>query len=166
MPDGISLRGKDLGKMRKSDIRDDNGNNLNEQKWKTDGVSFTIIGGADGPTSIFLAGKLGGNDAKEQSEEEAEAQTKEQMEEQTEMKAEVITAKQAKEIMEQNTECVILDVREQSEYEEGHIAGAILIPYTEMENKAEEELPDKDQLILVYCRSGRRSAIAAASAIS
>lgn len=79
--------------------------------------------------------------------------------------AEVITAEQAKEIMEQNTECVILDVREQSEYEEGHIAGAILIPYTEMENKAEEELPDKDQLILVYCRSGRRSAIAAASLV-
>lgn len=81
-----------------------------------------------------------------------------------ETKAEVITAKQAKEIMEQNTECVILDVREQSEYEEGHIAGAILIPYTEIKNR-KEELPDKDQLILIYCRSGRRSAIAAASLI-
>ena len=147
--------------MRKSDIRDDNGNTLNEQKWKTDGVSFTIIGGADGPTSIFLAGKLGGNDAKEQSEEEAEAQTKEQMEEQTEMKAEVITAKQAKEIMDSGEQCVILDVREADEYTDGHIEGAIQLSYTEIETRAEQVLTDKDKLILVYCRSGRRSAIAA-----
>lgn len=75
--------------------------------------------------------------------------------------AEVITAEQAKEIMERNEDCVILDVRDQSEYEEGHIEGAILIPYTEIENRADEVLKDKDPLILVYCRSGRRSAIAA-----
>ena len=56
---------------------------------------------------------------------------------------------------------VILDVREQDEYDAGHISGAILIPYTQIEAKANEMLPDKDQLILVYCRSGRRSKIAA-----
>lgn len=81
-----------------------------------------------------------------------------------EIKAEIITAEQAKEMMDQNKECVILDVRDQSEYDEGHIPDAILIPYTEIENRA-EELPDKNQLILVYCRSGRRSAIAAASLV-
>lgn len=81
-----------------------------------------------------------------------------------EIKAEIITAEQAKEMMDQNKECVILDVRDQSEYDEGHIPGAILIPYTEIENRA-EELPDKNQLILVYCRSGRRSAIAVASLV-
>lgn len=81
-----------------------------------------------------------------------------------EIKAEIITAEQAKEMMDQNKECVILDVRDQSEYDEGHIPGAILIPYTEIKNRA-EELPDKNQLILVYCRSGRRSAIAAASLV-
>lgn len=75
----------------------------------------------------------------------------------------LITAEQAKEIMDQNQECVILDVRDKNEYNDGHIAGAILIPYTEIQNKAEKILPDKDQLILVYCRSGRRSAIAAES---
>jgi len=56
-------------------------------------------------------------------------------------------------------------VREQDEYDSGHIPGAILIPYTEIENKAEEMIPDKDELILVYCRSGRRSKIAAESLI-
>ena len=56
---------------------------------------------------------------------------------------------------------VILDVRTQEEYDQGHIPGAILIPNTEIEARAEQELPDKDQLILVYCRSGRRSKLAA-----
>ena len=72
-----------------------------------------------------------------------------------------ITAEEAKEIMDTEEGYVILDVREQDEYDAGHISGAILIPYTQIEAKANEMLPDKDQLILVYCRSGRRSKIAA-----
>ena len=68
-----------------------------------------------------------------------------------------------KKIMDSGEEHIILDTREQDEFDEGHIPGAILIPYTEIENKAEEMLPDKDKLILVYCRSGRRSKIAAES---
>ena len=74
---------------------------------------------------------------------------------------EQITAEDAKKIMDSGEEHIILDTREQDEFDEGHIPGAILIPYTEIENKAEEMLPDKDKLILVYCRSGRRSKIAA-----
>ena len=76
---------------------------------------------------------------------------------------EQITAEDAKKIMDSGEEHIILDTREQDEFDEGHIPGAILIPYTEIENKAEEMLPDKDKLILVYCRSGRRSKIAAES---
>ena len=76
---------------------------------------------------------------------------------------EQITAKDAKKIIDSGEDCIILDVREQDEYNEGHISNAILIPYTEIENKAEKMLPDKDKLILVYCRSGRRSKIAAES---
>ena len=72
-----------------------------------------------------------------------------------------ITAEEAKEIMDTEEGYVILDAREQDEYDAGHISGAILIPYTQIEAKANEMLPDKDQLILVYCRSGRRSKIAA-----
>ena len=70
---------------------------------------------------------------------------------------------EAKRIMDEESDYIIVDAREQSEYDEGHIKGAIVIPYTEIEQKAEEILPDKEQLILVYCRSGRRSKIAAQS---
>ncbi len=72
-----------------------------------------------------------------------------------------ITAEEAKRIMDTEEGYIILDVRTQEEYDEGHIPGAILIPNTEIEERAEEELTDKDQLILVYCRSGRRSKMAA-----
>ena len=70
---------------------------------------------------------------------------------------------EAKRIMDEESDYIIVDAREQSEYDEGHIKGAIVIPYTEIEQKAEELLPNKTQLILVYCRSGRRSKIAAQS---
>ena len=72
-----------------------------------------------------------------------------------------ITAEAAKEIMDTEEDFFILDVRTREEYDEGHIPGAVLIPNTEIETRAEEELPDKGQLILVYCRSGRRSNLAA-----
>ena len=72
-----------------------------------------------------------------------------------------ITAEEAKQIMDSEEGYIILDVRTQEEYDEGHIPGAILIPHTEIEARAEEVLTDKDQLILVYCRSGRRSKLAA-----
>ena len=72
-----------------------------------------------------------------------------------------ITAEEAKQIMDSQEGYLILDVREQEEYDAGHIPGAIVIPHTEIAEKASEALPDKDQLILVYCRSGRRSKIAA-----
>ena len=72
-----------------------------------------------------------------------------------------ITAEEAKAIMDREEGYIILDVREQEEYNQGRIPGAILIPYTEIKAKAETVLTDKDQLILVYCRSGRRSKIAA-----
>ena len=104
-----------------------------------DDSSIGIIGGADGPTSIIVA-------------EKGEKAMYEQ-----------ITPEEAKKIMDSGEEHIILDTREKDEFDEGHIPGAILIPYTEIENKAEEMLPDKDKLILVYCRSGRRSKIAAES---
>lgn len=63
--------------------------------------------------------------------------------------------------MDTESNYVILDVRTQEEFDEGHIPGAILIPDYEIEEKAETALPDKNQLILVYCRSGRRSKLAA-----
>ena len=100
-----------------------------------------IVGGADGPTSIVVYDK-------------GEKAMYEQ-----------ISPEVAKEIMDSDVEHIILDTREQDEFEEGHIPGSILIPYTEIENKAEDILPNKDKLILVYCRSGRRSKIASESLV-
>lgn len=101
--------------------------------------SIGIIGGADGPTSIIIAEK--GEKAMYQQ----------------------ITAEEAKKIMDSGEEHIVLDTREQEEFDNGHIPGALLIPYTEIENKAEEMIPDKNAQILVYCRSGRRSKIASLS---
>ena len=72
-----------------------------------------------------------------------------------------ITAQEAKTIMDTEAGYVILDTRTREEYDQGHIPGAIQIAHDEIMEKAEEVLTDKDQLILVYCRSGRRSKIAA-----
>ena len=73
---------------------------------------------------------------------------------------EQISAAEAKEIMDTQEGYAIIDARTEEEFSEGHIKGAIMIPEYEISNRAEKELPDKNQLILVYCRSGRRSKIA------
>ena len=74
---------------------------------------------------------------------------------------EQIDGAKAKALMDSESGYIIIDARTQEEYDQGHIPGAILIPEYEIADRAEKELPDKDQLILVYCRSGRRSKIAA-----
>ena len=71
-----------------------------------------------------------------------------------------IDAEEAKKMMEASEDIIILDVRTEDEYNSGHIEGAILIPDNEISDKAEEVLSDKAATILVYCRSGRRSASA------
>ena len=102
-------------------------------------ASIGVIGGADGPTAVLVSDK--GGEAMYQQ----------------------ITPAEAKQIMDSEEKYIILDVREQDEFENGHIPGAVLIPYTEIDKKAEELLPDKEIQILVYCRSGRRSKIASES---
>ena len=68
-----------------------------------------------------------------------------------------ITADEAAQLMQEETGFVLLDVRTQEEYASGHIPGAICIPNETIGSEEIPELPDKDQLILVYCRSGNRS---------
>ena len=65
------------------------------------------------------------------------------------------------EIMNENNNYIILDVRTIAEYNEGHIPNAICIPNETIGSNIINELPDKEQLILVYCRSGNRSKQAA-----
>jgi rhodanese-related sulfurtransferase len=72
-----------------------------------------------------------------------------------------ISAEEAKEIIENNADAVVLDVRTEAEFTEQRVPGSVLLPDYEISDKAAEVLPDKDATILVYCRSGRRSENAA-----
>ena len=72
-----------------------------------------------------------------------------------------ISQEEAKEMMD-SQEVLILDVREQNEYDSGHIPGAVLLPVGSItEESAAEVIPEKDATVLVYCRSGNRSKTAA-----
>lgn len=68
-------------------------------------------------------------------------------------------------MLDTEAEYILLDVRSPEEFAEQHIAGALLIPDYEIATRAQAELPDLDALILIYCRSGRRSALAAAALV-
>ena len=72
-----------------------------------------------------------------------------------------ITQEEAARIIKEETGYIILDVRTEEEYDEGHIPGAINIANEDIGTDELPELPDKDQMLLVYCRSGRRSKEAA-----
>ncbi|MDO5417288.1 MAG: rhodanese-like domain-containing protein [Lachnospiraceae bacterium] len=108
---------------------------------KQDGTSISIIGGADGPTSIFLAGKFSGEDKEK-------AYTS-------------ITMDEAKEAFRTEGDYMILDVRRADEFAGGHIPGAVNLANEEIASEEPEQLPDKGQKIYVYCRSGNRSKQAA-----
>lgn len=71
-----------------------------------------------------------------------------------------ITQEEASRIMSEESGYVILDVRTEEEFAEGHIPGAVCIPVENIGDEPPAQLPDKDRLILIYCRSGRRSKIA------
>ena len=99
--------------------------------------SVHIIGGADGPTSVFLAGEIPGDG------KQAEYTS--------------ISMEEAKEVFAAPGDYIILDVRRADEFAEGHIPGAINVANEDIGDECPAELPDLDQVIYVYCRSGRRS---------
>ena len=71
-----------------------------------------------------------------------------------------ISAKQAKEMMDSGEPFIVLDARTQDEFKKRHIEGAVNIPHDAVKMRAGKELPDKNALILVHCKSGGRSAVA------
>ena len=74
-----------------------------------------------------------------------------------------ISQEEAKQMMD-TQEVIILDVREQDEYDSGHIPGAVLLPVgTIDENTSAAVIPEKDSTVLVYCRSGNRSKTASST---
>lgn len=75
-----------------------------------------------------------------------------------------ISADEAKEMMDTQSDYLMLDVREADEYQSGHIPGAVLFPVGSIDaSSAEQIIPSKDTLLLVYCRSGNRSKTAASA---
>ena len=72
-----------------------------------------------------------------------------------------ISQAEAAEMMQKDDGHVVLDVRRPDEFDAGHIPGAVCIPNETITDTRPEQLPDTDQIILVYCRSGRRSKEAA-----
>ncbi len=93
-----------------------------------------------------------GADAVEISLEEEEVQSRPIAQEHK------ISAQRAYQMMQREEEVVILDVRREEEFAQEHIEGAVLIPLAELVNQAPEKIPDRTATILVYCRSGNRSA--------
>jgi len=80
---------------------------------------------------------------------------------QTKIEYKKISAKEAHKMMSELTDFILLDVRTDEEFKEKRIYGAILIPDYDIKARVENELVDKDKVILIYCRTGRRSALAA-----
>ncbi len=72
-----------------------------------------------------------------------------------------VSPTEAAALMESEANYIVLDVRTQAEYDQGHIPGAICVPNETIGAGDIPQLPDKEQLILVYCRSGNRSQQAA-----
>ena len=79
-------------------------------------------------------------------------------------RGDVLSPEEAKRRMEENDAALVLDVRTQEEYDQGHIPGAVLLPVgTIDEDTAAEVIPEKDSTVLVYCRSGNRSKTASSA---
>ena len=106
----------------------------------SNGISISI-GGSDGPTSVFIAGKLPKGEKN--------------------MTYTSITMEEAKDIFQNSGDYIILDVRRADEFSEGHIPGAVNYANEDILQDKPEVLPDLEQTIYVYCRSGRRSKEAA-----
>ena len=108
---------------------------------------------------VFLSAcGSGGQTAESTAETTTEGSTvsEESAKEQT-VSYQQISQEEAKEMMAMDGTQIIVDVRTQEEYDSGHIPGAICIPNESISTEQPEELPDLEQTILVYCRSGRRS---------
>lgn len=116
---------------------------------KTEGIASEMSGSAMSAEKIAGAGEM------------ASMGTAESADAQTDASVQNIDQETAKKMMEKDDGHIILDVRTKEEYAAGHIPGAINLPNEDIQDQKPEVLPDTDQIILIYCRSGHRAGLAA-----
>lgn len=116
---------------------------------KTEGIASEMSGSAMSAEKVAGAGEM------------ASMGTAESADAQTDASVQNIDQETAKKMMEKDDGHIILDVRTKEEYAAGHIPGAINLPNEDIQDQKPEVLPDTDQIILIYCRSGHRAGLAA-----
>ena len=116
---------------------------------KTEGIASEMSGSAMSAEKVAGAGEM------------ASMGTAESADAQTDVSVQNIDQETAKKMMEKDDGHIILDVRTKEEYAAGHIPGAINLPNEDIQDQKPEVLPDTDQIILIYCRSGHRAGLAA-----
>lgn len=101
-----------------------------------------------------------------QDDQQIEADTDNSATEEREIAYKNITPQEARDLLAEDNGVILLDVRTTEEHKEIRIPGSILIPHDNIRNEAVSKLNDKDAIIIVYCRSGRRSKIASLELIN
>ena len=123
---------------------------------KTEGMASEMSGSAMSAEKVAGAGEMSSTGTESSEKENAES-----ADAQTDASVQNIDQETAKKMMEKDDGHIILDVRTKEEYAAGHIPGAINLPNEDIQDQKPEVLPDTDQIILIYCRSGHRAGLAA-----
>ena len=133
---------------------------------KTEGMASELSGSAMSGSamsgSAMSAEKVAGaGEMASMGTGSSEKEVEESADAQTDASVQNIDQETAKKMMEKDDGHIILDVRTKEEYAAGHIPGAINLPNEDIQDQKPEVLPDTDQIILIYCRSGHRAGLAA-----
>lgn len=123
---------------------------------KTKGMASELSGSAMSAEKVAGAGEMASMGV-----ESSAGETADSADAQTDASVQNIDQETAKKMMEKDDGHIILDVRTKEEYAAGHIPGAINLPNEDIQDQKPEVLPDTDQIILIYCRSGHRAGLAA-----
>lgn len=123
---------------------------------KTEGMASELSGSAMSVEKVAGAGEMASMGV-----ESSAGETADSADAQTDASVQNIDQETAKKMMEKDDGHIILDVRTKEEYAAGHIPGAINLPNEDIQDQKPEVLPDTDQIILIYCRSGHRAGLAA-----
>lgn len=128
---------------------------------KTEGMASELSGSAMSGSAMSAEKVAGAGEMASMGTGSSEKEVAESADAQTDASVQNIDQETAKKMMEKDDGHIILDVRTKEEYAAGHIPGAINLPNEDIQDQKPEVLPDTDQIILIYCRSGHRAGLAA-----